>query len=158
MKKFMVDSNVIIEYMKDNPEAVNIVNFIKNNPNNEYYLTLDTIEEILYVLVRHFSKKSYWDLKNNPELVKDTYKVVIPLIESITRSFFKITLQTENTHEILFSVCKKYGLLPKDALLFAICIEKDINNLITLDKDFTNIVLEENINIISTYKELEKYE
>ena len=63
MKKFMVDSNVIIEYMKSNPEAIDIINFIKNNPSNEYYLTLDTIEEILYILVKHFSEKSYWDLK-----------------------------------------------------------------------------------------------
>jgi predicted nucleic acid-binding protein len=52
----MVDSNVIIEYMKNNPEAVNIINFIKNNPSNKYYLTLDTIEEILYILVKHLSK------------------------------------------------------------------------------------------------------
>ena len=154
----MVDSNVIIEYMKDNPEAVNIVNFIKNNPNNEYYLTLDTIEEILYVLIRHFSKKSYWDLKNNPEIAKNTYKKVIPLIRYILKSIFNIALQTENTHEILFNVCEKYGLLPKDALLLAICIEKNINNLITLDKDFHNLNIEENINIISTYKELGKYE
>ncbi|WP_293448231.1 PIN domain-containing protein [Persephonella sp.] len=156
MKKFMVDSNVIIEYMKNNPEAIDIINFIKNNPSNEYYLTLDTIEEILYILVKHFSKKSYWDLKNNPEIAKNTYKKVIPLIKSILKSFFKITLQTKNTHKILFSVCEKYGLLPKDALLLAICIENDINNLITLDKDFCNLSLEESINIISTYKELEK--
>ena len=41
MKKFMVDSNVIIEYMKNNPEAIDIINFIKNNPSNEYYLTYE---------------------------------------------------------------------------------------------------------------------
>jgi len=154
MKKFMVDSNVIIEYMKGNPEAVNIVNFVKSNPNNEYYLTLDAIEEILYVLVKHFSKKSYWDLKHNPNIAKDTYKIVIPLIESILKTFFKVISPSKNTHEILFNICERYGLLPKDALILAICIEKDINNLITLDKDFANLGLEENINIILTYKEL----
>jgi len=157
MKKFMIDSNVIIEYMKNNPEAVNIISFIKKNPYNEYYLTLDTIEEILYILVKHFSKKSYWDLKNNPEIVKNTYQKIIPLIRAILKPFFKIALQTENTHEILFNVCEKYGLLPKDALLLAICIENNINDLITLDKDFSKISLEENINLIFNYKELAKY-
>ena len=49
MKKFMIDSNVIIEYMKNNSEAVKIINYIKNNPNYEYYITLETIEEILYM-------------------------------------------------------------------------------------------------------------
>ena len=89
MKKFMVDSNVIIEYMKNNPEAIDIINFIKNNPSNEYYLTLDTIEEILYILVKHLSKKSYWELKSNPEIAKNTYKKVIPLIKSILKSLFQ---------------------------------------------------------------------
>jgi predicted nucleic acid-binding protein len=95
-------------------------------------------------------------LKNNPEIAKNTYKKVIPLVKSILKSFFKITLQTTNTHKILFSICEKHGLLPKDALLLAICIENDINNLITLDKDFCNLSLEESINIISTYRKLEK--
>ncbi|WP_457622466.1 PIN domain-containing protein [Persephonella sp.] len=157
MKKFMVDSNVIIEYMKNNPEAVSIINFVKNNPSYEYYLTIDTLEEILYVLIKHFSKKSYWDLKNNPETVKDTYNKIIPLVEAILRSFFKIALQSLNIYKILFKICEKYGLLPKDALLLAVCIENKIGNLITLDKDFSKLKLDEDINIISTSKELEKY-
>jgi len=96
----MVDSNVIIEYMKNNPEAIDIINFIKNNGSNEYYLTLDTIEEILYILVKHFSQKSYWDLKHDPEIARNIYKEVIPLIKSILNSFFKVALQTKNTHKI----------------------------------------------------------
>ena len=63
MKKFMIDSNVIIEFMKDNPVAVEILNFIKDDRYNEYYITLDSIEEILYILIKHLSKRSYWDLK-----------------------------------------------------------------------------------------------
>ncbi|WP_457644164.1 type II toxin-antitoxin system VapC family toxin [Persephonella sp.] len=54
-------------------------------------------------------------------------------------------------------LCEKYGLLPKDALLLAVCIENKIGNLITLDKDFSKLKLDEDINIISTSKELEKY-
>lgn len=95
-------------------------------------------------------------MKKNPEIAKNTYKKFNPLIKSILKSYFRIILQTENTHNILFTICEKYGLLPKDALLLAVCIENDISNLITLDKDFHAISLEEDINIISTYKELEK--
>ena len=65
MMKFMVDSNIIIEYMKNTPEAVKIINFIKENDHFEYFITIDTLEEILYILLKHFSKNSYWELKNN---------------------------------------------------------------------------------------------
>ena len=81
MKKFMIDSNVIIEFMKGSPKAIEIIDFIKQNKNNNYYIAIDTLEEILYVLIKHFSKKSYWELKSNPEIVKDIYKTLLPLIK-----------------------------------------------------------------------------
>jgi len=143
MKKFMIDSNVIIEYMKNNYEAVKIINYIKNNPNYEYYITLETIEEILYILLKHFSKKSYWDLKNNTELSKHSYKKIVPLIKNVIKNFFKITLQTETTHHLLFKICETYGLLPKDALIIVACLENNVNNLITFYKELEKEYFEE---------------
>ncbi|RUM58588.1 MAG: hypothetical protein DSY60_01445 [Persephonella sp.] len=149
MKKYMVDSNIIIEYMKDNLKAVGVINFIKTNPNNEYYITLDTLEEILYVLLKHFSKKSYWNLKNNPDFTKEIYKKIAYLLEPIITSLFKFVSYTDKTYELLFYVCKNYGLLPKDALLIALCIENNIDNLITLDEDFKKVNLKEDIKIVN---------
>ena len=131
----MIDSNVVIEYMKNNSEAVNIVNFIRLNPNNRYYLTLDSIEEILYVLVKHFSKNFYWNLKKNPEIAKNTYKKFNPLIKSILKSYFRITLQTENTHNILLLFVKNmdyylktlyYLLLEFGNVFSLVCFSKDL--------------------------------
>ena len=150
MMKFMVDSNIIIEYMKNSPEAVKIINFIKENDHFEYFITIDTLEEILYILLKHFSKNSYWELKNNWKLTKNIYNMIIPLIKPILGSIFKILHSTEKTQEIFFKVCENYGLLPKDALLLAYCIEYEIDNLLTFDSDFKRIKLKEKINIISS--------
>ncbi len=156
MKKFMIDSNVIIEFMKNSPEAVSIIKFIRQS-DYKCYITIDSIEEILYILLKHFSKKSYWDLKNNKDLTRITYQTIIPLIKTIIKSTFKTTFPTEKTQEIFFDVCEKYGLLPKDALLLSICIEHNIDTLITLNKDFKNLKIEENIKIIQSIKELENH-
>ncbi|ACN98445.1 conserved hypothetical protein [Sulfurihydrogenibium azorense Az-Fu1] len=86
----------------------------------------------------------------------DSNIIVIPLMNSVLNSFFKIPTQTENTYKVLFNVCEKYGLLPKDALILASCIEHKIDNLITFDKDFSKLNLKENINIISTAEVFQK--
>ena len=153
MKKYMVDSNILIEYFKDTPEAVKIIETIREKNTNEYYITIDTLEEILYILVRHLSGKSYWELKNNPEIAKKYYKTIIPLIETIIKSSFEILPTTQKTYETFMKVCKKYGLLPKDALLLTLCIDNKINNIITFDTDFKNLDLKK-IKIISSAEDI----
>ena len=153
MKKYMVDSNILIEYFKDTPEAVKIIETIRKKNTNEYYITIDTLEEILYILVRHLSEKSYWELKNNPEIAKEYYETLIPLIEAIIKSTFKILPTTQKTFKTFMKICKKYGLLPKDALLLTLCIDNKINNIITFDTDFKNLDLKK-IKIISSAEDI----
>ena len=61
---------------------------------------------------------------------------------------------SEETKNLLFQICEKYGLLPKDALIIALCIEHKINNFITLDNDFRNVRLEENIKLIYSIEDI----
>ena len=139
MKKFIIDSNILIEFFKGNESAKKIIDIISTDYVNQYFLSIDTIEEILYILVRHFSKKPYWELKNKPHLTKEVYETLIPLVDVLIEKIFYLIDTPSTIKSILFNLCKQYGMLPKDALLFALAIEYEVDYIITLDKDFKQI-------------------
>ena len=153
MKRFIIDSNILIEFFKGNKSAKQIIDLIYSDRNNEYLISIDTIEEILYILVRHFSKKPYWELKNKPEATKKVYESLLPLLDNIIERLFKIVDTPSYIKESLFNFCKKNGILPKDALLLALAKEYKVDFIITLDKDFYQL---KSIKIISSYEELIK--
>jgi predicted nucleic acid-binding protein len=150
----MIDSNLLIEYFKGNEQAKSIIEIISDNKANDYLLSIDTIEEILYILVRYFSKKPYWELKNNPKIVKDTYSSIIPAINIILNNFFTVIDTPQNIMENLFNICKDYGLLPKDALIVSLALNYNADSIISLDKDLKGSKL---IKVVSSSEELKQY-
>jgi len=153
MKKFMVDSNLLVEYFKGNENAKLIFEIISNDKTNYYLLSVDTIEEILYILVRYFSKKPYWELKNNSEIVRDTYNSIIPIINTVLSKFFVIVDTPQSIVKEFFNICKDYGLLPKDALLVTLALKNEADSIISLDKDLNKVKF---INVISSVEELKQ--
>ena len=139
MKKFIIDTNIIVEYLKGNEIAKEIIDVISKDKTNQYLLSIDTIEEILYILVRYFSKKPYWEIKDNPDLAKEVYEILIPLLDVLTEKFFHLIDTPSKIKSTLFSLCKNYGMLPKDALLTALVIEYKVDFVITLDGDFKKL-------------------
>ncbi len=156
MKKFIIDSNILIEFFKGNKSAKEILDFISTDYVNQYLLSIDTIEEILYILVRHFSKKSYWELKNKPLLAREVYETLIPLVDILIEKFFYLIDTPSTVKSILFDLCKQYGMLPKDALLSALAIEYKVDYIITLDKDFKQINFVKVVTSLDELKEVAK--
>jgi len=153
MEKFIIDSNILIEFFKGNENAKKIIDVMSENRSNEYLLSIDTIEEVLYILVRFFSKKPYWELKNNPELSKKSYDTLIPLLDIFIKKLFTLIDTSANLKGKLFNLCKKFGLLPKDALLVALALEYKVRFIISLDKDLKQLQIK-SIKIISSVEEL----
>ena len=153
MRKFIIDSNILIEYFKGNEKAKGIVDITSNDKSNSYLISIDTLEEILYILVRHFSQKPYWELKNKPEKTKDVYEILLPLIDSIVENFFQVIDTPSVVKTSLFEFCKNYGMLPKDALLSSLAIHYQVDFLITLDKDFSQLDF---IKIVNSSNDLRK--
>lgn len=139
MKKFIIDTNILVEYFKGNETAKEIIDIVSKDKINQYLLSIDIIEEILYILVRHFSKKPYWEIKSKPDLAKEVYEILIPLLDILTEKFFHLIDTPSKIKSTLFGLCKKYGMLPKDALLAALAIEYKADFVITLDRDFKQL-------------------
>ncbi len=153
MKKFIIDSNILIEFFKGNKKAKQLIDLIYADDKNEYLISIDIIEEVLYILVRYFSKKPYWELKNKPETTKNIYETLLPLINMIIKRLFKVIDTPASIKETFFNICKENGILPKDALLLSLAIECKADFIISLDRDLYKL---NSIKILSSYEELLK--
>ena len=61
--KIFVDSSVIVEYLKENERAVNLMDTILNRTDLEVYINDVVYSEVAYVYIRTKSGKSHLTLK-----------------------------------------------------------------------------------------------
>ncbi|ASJ00164.1 type II toxin-antitoxin system VapC family toxin [Thermococcus gorgonarius] len=151
MKSFMVDSTVLVEHLKGNPKATELLEALIDG-NVEGYINETVASEVIFVYLKLKTGRSFRTLKKKPNLVKKVQKE--PVYELL--SLFKFL----DTNEFVFAVSKRlvneYGLLPNDAIIAATAIFYKLDGIITLDEDFENIAQNENLLLISSPEELSR--
>ena len=73
MKKFMIDSNIFVGSFKGKKNIQKIIDLLLEEKSKNKCLcftSYNILEEISFVLLKHFSGKGYWYLKNNKEKVR----------------------------------------------------------------------------------------
>jgi len=136
--EFFIDSNIIIEYLKENglKESKEILNYLLNKKIIPY-ISFTVINEVLFVI--YFKKKllSFNELLN------------------FLDSFY--TLYCNKMEEILaLHYMKKHNLKPNDALILATCKHYNIKHLISLDEDFKEPCEKEGIILINSVEKLKE--
>ncbi|HHI00587.1 MAG TPA: PIN domain-containing protein [Thermococcus litoralis] len=154
MTSLFLDSNVIIEFAKNNPRAVELLDYIFKGKFTTFINGI-VYSEVFFIFIKVKTGKSYWELKKNKASVKETaeefLKSLFPMLS--IPNFLEITseitlLSTE--------ISRKYGLLPNDALILATCKFYGIKYLISFDSDFENACKKEGIVLIDSLEKLRK--
>ena len=145
MKSFMVDSSVIIEHLKGNPQAMAILELLA-----EYDVRgciNDVVaSEIIFVYLKRTTGRSYLTLKKEKELVKRAEKT--PLYELLEE--FRFLDVNKFVFEEAKRIMDEHGLLPNDAIILATAKFYRCSALITLDSDFIDACKEEGIKPITS--------
>ena len=154
MTSLFLDSNVIIEFAKDNPRAVELLEYIFKHKFTTFINGI-VYSEVFFIFIKAKTGKSYWELKKNRSLVKET-------TEEFLKSLFpmlSIPNFLEVTSEIILlsiEISRKYGLLPNDALILATCKFYGIKYLVSLDDDFESPCKREGIVLIDSVEKLKE--
>lgn len=129
MSRIFIDSSIIIESLKGNEIAANI---LKQLYERGFVLMINPIvfSEVVYIFIKYSGKsklKQLFELLNSFIMLDLSAKIV-----KISENFIL-----------------KYGLFPNDAMILATCKFYDINFLASLDKDFEHCCNSENIKLIN---------
>ena len=151
MRSFMVDSTVLVEHLKGNPEATELLEALIEG-DVEGYINETVASEVIFVYLKLKTGRSFRTLKKKPDLVKAVQKG--PVYELL--SLFKFL----DTNEFVFNISRRlideYGLLPNDAMIAGAALFYKLDGIITLDKDFENMARNENLLLISSLEELSR--
>ncbi len=125
-----IDSSIIIEVFKENKEALQIIELIKDRSNIIPHINPIVVSEVSYFLLKRtkISVQEIKDLLSGYNLL-DTNKEII---------------------NNAFNYIEKYQLYPNDAFILATCKYYGIKNLLSLDVDFIKCCLQEKINLINS--------
>ncbi len=138
----MVDTSIIVEYLKDNPEAVDLMAKLLNG-DSVLFINPAVFSEVVYVMIGHYSGKAPRTIKGKPEKLPEELDIVFQILSDY--AFVEITRETT---EIARDLIRKYAMLPNDALILATCVEHGFS-LATLDDDFKLPAEKEGVLIIT---------
>jgi predicted nucleic acid-binding protein len=151
MRSFMVDSSVIIEHLKGNPNARAILELLAEY--DETACINDVVaSEVLFIYLKRATGKSYLTLKKEKEFVRNVEKS--PVYNLLKE--FKFLEVNEFIFREVRRIIDEHGLLPNDAFILATAKFYRCRALITLDSDFQEACRKEGIKVISSPGELEK--
>ncbi|MEM5829911.1 MAG: PIN domain-containing protein [Candidatus Aenigmatarchaeota archaeon] len=121
--KIFLDTNALISLIVETEFTEEMRKILEKYINEEFYTSINVIEETLYVLSKIFKKSKELCIKRIKEL---TEGLDIKIIKKLPfRMFLKIYL--------------KYDLNPNDALVAAVCKYYKIRKIITFDRDFEKV-------------------
>ncbi len=129
MRHILVDTSVIVEYLKGNPKAVYLISELLKG-DNILFINPAVFSEVVYVMMGYYSGKAPKTIKGKSEKLPKELDIVFRVLSDY--AFAEITRQTI---EIAGNLIRKYAMLPNDALILATCIEHGFA-LATLDEDF----------------------
>lgn len=127
MDKIFIDSSIIIEFQKENTEAVLLLSE-QGKTNNLFYINPIVVSEVVYIL-------------------RKKIKYTVAQTKNILKGISVLAIDNQVV-EIAYQMMHYYNLKPNDAIIIATCKYHKIPNLLTMDNDFTQVCLNENIKII----------
>ena len=151
MRSFLVDSNVLVEALKGNMRAQELLSRLFHS--SERVFINDVVSSEVFYHYLRLKAGPYWKVKKNPELVKSAVKefeeVVLPLLA--IPDFLEINYDVST---VAVWLSRDYSLLPNDALLLATVEYYGIGTLVSLDSDFAEACEKEGIVLVSSAKAL----
>ena len=149
MRSFIVDSTVLVEHLKGNPEATELLEALIEG-DAEGYINETVASEVIFVYLKLKTGRSFRTLKKKPDLVKAVQKG--PVYELL--SLFKFL----DTNEFVFNISRRlideYGLLPNDAMIAGAALFYKLDGIMTLDNDFSELGEGEGLRIVSSKEQL----
>ncbi|NPA47712.1 MAG: PIN domain-containing protein, partial [Thermococci archaeon] len=115
MRSSLVDSSVIIEALKGNPIAKQVLQSIEDNPN---FINPIIFSEVLFIFLKLVTGKSYLTLRSNSEEIRKHRDKLKKVYIYLRDNFSELPL-TEEIEEKAFEFVLNYGLLPNDAIILA---------------------------------------
>ncbi|WP_367883194.1 type II toxin-antitoxin system VapC family toxin [Thermococcus peptonophilus] len=131
MRHTLVDTSVLVEYLKGNERAERLLSELFREE-NILYINSVVFSEVVYVMMGHYSGgRAPRSLKRKPDkLPGGELKLVFSAL-----SKYGFVETTRRTTEIARELIEKYALLPNDAMILATCIEHGFS-LATMDDEF----------------------
>ena len=137
MNSAFIDSNVIIKYFTGDTTAKDALAPVINYE-VEGYINSIVYSEVIYIAIKLLTRKKAYELKENPESIKNAIKAISKHAEFI-QTYFKELEINDKVKQIAIEIMKEYGLLPNDALIAATCKYYGIDVILTFDEDFKRI-------------------
>lgn len=149
MRSFMVDSTVLVEHLKGNPKATELLEALIEG-DVEGYINETVALEAIFVYLKLKTGRSFRTLKKKPDLIKAIQKG--PVYELL--SLFKFL----DTNEFVFAISRRlvdeYGLLPNDAMIAGAALFYKLDGIVILDNDFSELGNGEGLCIVSSKEQL----
>ncbi len=132
-----IDSNVIVRYFAGDTAAKKILDPVIYGE-VEGYINSIVYSEVIYITMKLITGKKAYELKEDPDAVKNAIRKLRDQIEFL-RTFFKELEINDKIKQLSVEIIEQYGLLPNDALIAASCKHYSIGTILTFDEDFKRI-------------------
>ncbi len=132
--KVFVDSSVLVEFVKGNERAKEILNRLLEL-DAEVYINDIVFSEFVFHYISLKSGLSPLTMKGKKEVGKY-------INERDPKEFidqFRVLDVNESIINMAYDLIRKYSLLPNDAIILATCKFHEIELLVSLDRDFEEV-------------------
>ncbi len=142
--KIFIDSSVFIENFKGNLKAKSILE--ESISKFEVYINGIVFSEVLFKVLGIKTGKSPITLKSRKQIPKS-----IKNLENYSNLLLLFNVLGENSDILRLSIefMQRYSLLTNDAIILATCKYYNIENLVSLDSDFTEASEKEKILLVN---------
>ena len=131
MRSYLVDSSVILEALKGNPQAKGVLERLGDSPK---FINSMIFSEVLFIFLKNITGKSYRTLRGNKKEFLGHREKLSKLYTFLRENFSELPL-TEDMSDLAFELMVKHALLPNDAIILATAKVYGVV-LVTLDSDF----------------------
>ncbi len=147
--KIFIDSSIFIENFKGNSVAKEILEISIDK--FEIYINSIVFSEVIFKLMAIKSGKSALTIRSQ----KTVSSIMKELNDySSLLLLFNVLGENKEILKISLDFMQKYNLLTNDSLILSTCKYYNIPKLASLDKDFENAAINENIKLIKNADDL----
>lgn len=147
MEKIFIDANPFIYFLSDIKDKASNVQKILESKDNELYTSYAVLNEVKFRLLMNKAIEEYKTTKKYEliKLLSTKRELRTSVIERYLEFFINICHLVrildinETTEKLACSIIIEYGLLPTDASIAALMIDKSINKILTDDSDFKKV-------------------
>jgi len=137
MSSVFIDSNVVIRYFAGDMTAKRLLEPIIYG-DVQGYINNIVFSEVLFILIKLLTGRKAYDLKKNPDVVKNVFARIKDYILFLRQYFDELEIN-EEIKQLASEIIRSYGLLPNDSLIAATCKHYGVSTIATFDEDFKRI-------------------